>query len=130
MEKSPKTPAVLTLVSFGVGTLRCAVEAHQVATLSLATPDTTRDHAGQLLELPGPYPATGRQLQMYHPAGCFVLDVDEPVILQTLPHDAIHPLPPLLAARNRLPFLRALALDATGLMLILDWTRLSWSPRG
>ncbi|MEI6414646.1 MAG: hypothetical protein WCP34_10370 [Pseudomonadota bacterium] len=136
MPGAGNAPASLTLVTFGAGTLRCAVEPYQVAALSLASLDAPRDdeghalparHAGTLLGLPGPHIATGHQLRMRHPAGLFALDVGEPVALRVFPPDAIHPLPPLLAARCRLPFLRALALDpTTGLILILDWIRLPW----
>lgn len=110
----------LELVCFHVGIWRMGVVASQVS-------GALRDEQGipieQLLHLP-PGSAAGRQSLVIRQSGTpLLVAVDRPVDLITLPVAAIHPLPPLLAARTRLHGLRALAMmpgQPSYLILLLD----------
>lgn len=78
-----------------------------------ATPsgrDTPASRAG----IPGPDSAASRAAM-----ASWSLRVEEPVTSLYLPASAIHPLPPLIAARLTLPHLRALALTPPPVRLLL-----------
>lgn len=62
------------------------------------------------LGLPPAMVAAPQLLRLHGPRGDWLLRVGGPLELITLPTRCIHPLPPLLAAREPLPGLRALAL--------------------
>lgn len=105
---------VLAVVLFSVGGWRAGVEARQVRGLR---PTAAGTPEGELAAALGLLPTAGSPV-----AGqCLTLKragqdkdkeirVDSPVDLVSLPVAAIHPLPPLLAARSRLSGLRALAI--------------------
>ncbi|WP_295579857.1 hypothetical protein [uncultured Lamprocystis sp.] len=106
----------IDLVVFRWNALRLAVQACQVLALE-STLDPDAPSIGDLLGLPtgegipGVVTLAGppRLLRLAHPAGALRVRVQEPVVQVRLPASAIHPLPPLLAARLRLPGVRALA---------------------
>lgn len=105
----------LEIVSFSAGACRFAVEARQIEALG--------DDASEamlalesLLGLP-PVDAAGRR--------CLRIDghrvgVHEPVDLRALPVDRIYPLPELVARRITIKGVRALVLEASGALLLLD----------
>ncbi len=106
----------IDLVMFRWNALRLGVAAGQVLAME-STPDPDAPSIGDLLGLPTGEGLPGvvtptrppRLLRLTHPAGSFHVLVQEPVVQIRLPASAIHPLPPLLAARLRLPGIRALA---------------------
>lgn len=116
----------LEVVTFFAGGRRCAVEARQVrGSRAFSTPrDESFPAIDALLGLPEQVRdcAVRQVLTLRQPeSGTYTeLTVLAPVELRELRCDAIHPLPDLLAARNRLHGLRALALEADGLTLIFD----------
>lgn len=112
------------VVTFFAGGQRCAMAARQVRA---SRPLRGDEHEGMpaidpLLGLPqGDKDGASRQvLTIRLPAADVELSVATPVQLRELELDVIHPLPDLIAARSRLPGLRALALEADGLTLIFD----------
>jgi len=122
----------IDLVVFRWNALRLGVAAGQVLALE-STPDPDAPSIGDLLGLPtgeeglpGVVTRAGppRLLRLAHPAGMLRVRVEEPVVQVRLPACAIHPLPPLLAARLRLPGIRALAWQQGqgpgALIIILD----------
>jgi len=121
----------INLVVFRWNALRLAVQASQVLALE-STLDPDAPSIGDLLELPigeglpGVVTRAGpaRLLRLAQPAGMLRVRVQEPVVQVRLPATAIHPLPPLLAARLRLPGIRALAWqqgeEPGALIVILD----------
>lgn len=115
-------PDTLEVVSFGAGGYRFAVEASQVKTQLPVRHEAEIAAVEQLLGLPGgASPGSRRTLLMKHPAGDYAVTVADPVELLTVRAEAIHPLPPLIAARNTLTGLRGLALVAEGVMLLVDF---------
>lgn len=114
-------PAVL----FRADGYRCAVEAAAVAAMVAAPPDAAPIEG--LLGLPLPPPgARRRALWLHGHAGA--VTVAEPVLLTALAPAALHPLPPLVAARTTLRALVGLALDADGPILLLDLGALAAAP--
>ena len=121
-------PTRVDLVLFRWGALHLAIQASQVAGLELATDPGVPTIGDLLAWSPGAGlsagPAPPRQLHLAWPGGALRVRVQEPVTQVRLPLTASHPLPPLLAARLRLPGVRALAfrqIAGTGaLTLILD----------
>ncbi|MBV5276008.1 MAG: hypothetical protein JZU52_21015 [Lamprocystis purpurea] len=121
----------IDLVVFRWNALRLGVAAGQVLAME-STPDPDAPSIGVLLGLPtgeglpGVVTRAGpaRLLRLAHPAGVLRVRVQEPVVQVRLPACAIHPLPPLLAARLRLPGIRALAWqqgqEPGALIIILD----------
>ncbi len=115
-------PEALEVVSFMAGGYRCAVEAEQVRTQLPAQDSASVPTAEQLLGLPCDETQNARRtLLLKHPAGDYAVTVSDPVELRGLQIDTIYPLPPLIAARNRLVGLRGLALDAEGVTLLVDF---------
>jgi hypothetical protein len=106
----------INLVVFRWNALRLAVQASQVLALE-STFDPDAPSIGDLLELPAgegvpgvvTRPEPTRLLLLTRPAGPLRVRIQEPVVQVQVPAIAIHPLPPLLAARLRLPGVRALA---------------------
>ncbi len=121
----------IDLVLFRWNALRLGVAAGQVLAME-STPDPDAPSIGDLLGLPtgeglpGVVTRAGptRLLRLAHPAGALRVHVQEPVVQVRLPASAIQPLPPLLAARLRLPGVRALAWqqgeEPGALIVILD----------
>lgn len=121
----------LEAVLFRVGGLRCALEAARVAALRPAGDDPQALAVEGLLGLPATADTPRRHLLLHRPGGTVAVAVEEPVELRPLPCTAIHPLPPLLAARTALPALRGLYLDGEGVVLLLDAaTLLRGAPAG
>jgi len=126
-EESGWTPG-LDLIRFRWGALHLAVPARQVLGLEQDC-DPNAPVVGDLLGLPNPTPegigARIRRLGLRGPAPGAGLRVQEPVTRIHLEANAIHPLPPLIAARLRLPQVRALAMprDPTdgAILIILDF---------
>ena len=122
-ETSP-TGQAIDLVLFRWGTLELALQAGQVLALESAGA-ADLPSIGALLGLPDAGPTGAlRLLRVAGPTGTLHIRVEGPVTQARLPAAAIHPLPPLLAARLRLPWVRALAFRAGEggghLILILD----------
>jgi hypothetical protein len=119
------SPQAIDLVLFRWGTLNLALQACQVLALEPAG-DAGLPTIGDVLGLPvmGTAPGALRLLRVVGPTATLRIQVQEPVTQVRLPAAVIHPLPPLLAARLRLPWLRALAFRAVEsagtLILILD----------
>lgn len=112
----------LDMVVFHAGTYRCAVEARQVRASRPLAASGGVPALESLLGLPEPAdpPSARLMLLIRHPEGDFPLSVRAPVQMQAMAASAIHPLPPLLAARTRVRGLRALALEAEGMTLLVD----------
>jgi len=98
----------LELVLFRWGTLELALPCDRVQALE-ADRDPRWPSIGDLLGLPAAAPGLMRLLLVAGPGGTLRIRVQEPVTRVRLPAAAIHPLPPVLAARLRLPWVRALA---------------------
>jgi len=121
----------IDLVLFAAGGLTFAVESAQVRALTAVEDDEAVDLAA-LLGLSSAVMETRtrqrRLLWLYHPTGEQAVQVDEPVVHCHLTAAALHPLPPLLAARLTLPCVCALASLAgslgESLVVVLDSTRL------
>lgn len=109
----------LEVVTFRAGGQRCAVEARSVRAsrpLSADIPPPLAQRIGLQEETDGP-----RQLLLFkHPQGDIPCAVTPPVQLQAVPVEYIHPLPPLLAATTKISGLRALILDADGIILLVE----------
>jgi hypothetical protein len=118
--------STLDMVIFHAGNHRCAVEARQVRASRPLDGHGGVPALESLLGLPEPGPekadSPGARLMllMRHPGGDFPLSVRAPLQMQAMAASAIHPLPPLLAARTRIRGLRALALEAEGMTLLVD----------
>ena len=116
--------STLDMVVFHTGNHRCAVEARQVRASRPLDGYGGVPALESLLGLPEPEkadsPGARLMLLMRHPGGDFPLSVRAPLQMQAMAASAIHPLPPLLAARTRLRGLRALALEAEGMTLLVD----------
>lgn len=132
MTLSPTPSAGLDLVLFHVGGLTCAVEASLVAELRDARTAPPAIALAELLDLApassGDAPNQARQLCVLQGHRERWFAIDEPVRHQYAPAATLHPLPPLVAARCRIPYVRAVALfetrDAEALAIILDPRRL------
>lgn len=120
--------STLDMVVFHTGNHRCAVEARQVRASRPLDGHGGMPTLESLLGLPEPEPGPEKagspgvrlMLLMRHPDGDFPLSVRAPLQMQAMAASAIHPLPPLLAARTRLRGLCALALEAEGMTLLVD----------
>lgn len=112
----------LDVVTFRVGTVRCAVEARRIsASRPLSgTEQPAPTPLAAILKLADCDPTARQALHVKHPEGERPYAVTPPVQLEALPIESIHPLPPLLAARTTIPGLRALILDAQGITLLVD----------
>jgi hypothetical protein len=113
----PEESATLPVVRFSAGAgVRLAMEARQVAAM-LAAPEPGTEVV-TVETLLGLAPAEDGNRRWLRCAGrC--LEVSEPVALASLSAAAIHPLPPLVAARLALRGVRALALEGDGVTLLL-----------
>ena len=110
----------LELVLFKAGPYDFGLEASRVrGSGKPSTPDIPT--AESLLALSGE-PADSRRkcLTIKGSGQDYELSVSAPFELCAVPIEAIHPLPIALAARCRLPGLRALALTERGLTLLVD----------
>jgi len=117
-------PDTLEVVTFMADGHRFAVEARLVRTQTPAKNSAASTAAEQLLGLPGAETqndGTRRTLVMKYPAGEFSVTVSAPVELLELKINAIHPLPPLIAARTTLTGLRGLATGTEGVMMLVDF---------
>ncbi|RNE92306.1 hypothetical protein [Marichromatium sp. AB32] len=128
--QSTTTPLGIDLLSFHANRLGFALERRRVIALEPA--DSTRaPHIAELLRLSSTTderPAQHqRQLLLAHPAGALRVRVDEPISLDRVQAGDLHPLPPLLAARSRLPWLRALAWKNTPVMVLDPWHDAGWT---
>lgn len=118
----------LDLVLFSAGGWRVGLEARWVGASRLAPAQATGCKMETLLGVASTAsttPTAPRQyLQLKRLGGSQDVLVGSPVELVSLPASAIHPLPPLLAARTRLRGLRAIALQtnagAKALVLLFD----------
>ncbi|HEX5338534.1 MAG TPA: hypothetical protein VFW53_08860 [Gallionella sp.] len=112
--------ATLDVVLFSVGELRAGFEARLVRALRPAL-DEARD--GEVVTMQGlTLPANTsvhQYLQLKRTDGDKEVFVGSPVELVSLPVGAIHPLPPLLAARCKLHGLRALAMEGDARTIVL-----------
>lgn len=117
-------PAALDVVTFIAGGYRVAVEAGQVRSQLPANPAMAVASAEQLLGLPEcepPDDGSCRILLMKHSTEDVAVMVSGPVELLRLDIEAVYPLPALMAARNTLAGLRGLAVDAQGVVLLVDF---------
>lgn len=105
----------LAIVSFAAGAHRFAVEARQIDALVDDEAPTT-----MAIETLLGVPPIGEIRRRCLRAGDYRVTVGEPVELRTLPADQLHPLPELVARRIGIDFVRALALEANGALLLLD----------
>lgn len=116
-------PDTLEIVAFTIGGHRVGIEARQVrATRRAVAGESGYPSIESLVGMP---PHCGqdiaRQLLVFKNQGADIaLDVAAPAQLKNLELAAICPLPPLIAARHRFHGLRALALEADGVRLLLD----------
>jgi hypothetical protein len=114
------------VVTFGAGGCRFGIEAGWIRGQSRTGTGTGEAGTGEaILGLAEPAEPPPRTLLRI---GERLMAVTPPVELCRLEAAAIHPLPPLLAARTRLAPLCALALDAAGLILLIDGRRLLRDP--
>ncbi|HUX37649.1 MAG TPA: hypothetical protein VMV44_07060 [Rectinemataceae bacterium] len=123
---------LVDLVTFGHAGLRLAIESVFVKGMGPASASLPPlfDKVG--VEVPGrSVPARPFALSLAIPlSGNRAVSVEGPVELQSLDKRAIHPLPAALALRCAMPWLRAIAYDAGGFMLVLDPRRESWTNPG
>lgn len=122
-EQASGIPDALEIVTFTIGGHRFATEARQVrAARPLEEDDTACLPIEALLGEPVPSRrGKARQSLVFrHQTADKALEVAAPVQMKCLEIASIHPLPGLIAARNRLPGLRAIALEPDGLRLLID----------
>jgi hypothetical protein len=106
----------LAIVSFAAGAHRFAVEARQIGAL-LEDATTATVAIETLLGVPQQVGAAHRRgLRV----GEYRVTVGEPVELRALPVDQVHALPELVARRIGIDCVRALALEPSGALLLLD----------
>lgn len=121
---SALSSAHLAVVAFVVAGQRFAVEAQQIRAARLAadgSEDLSLPSLAALLGLPTTADEGPRQvLQVKTATADQELSLAGPVQMTTLAVADIHPVPALLAARCRIPGLRALAVDAAGVTLLVD----------
>jgi len=109
----------LDLVLFGAAGWRFGVEAKAVGGAGSLSPSPLPAVETLLgLSDSGLQGITDRQCLSVKGAGD--VSVQRPVVLCSLPVGAFHLLPPLVAARCRLPGLRALALLPGGMVMVID----------
>lgn len=128
MTRAEWAEAGLAVVRCAAGGLNFALEADKVQAMhaDVAQPAIT---LAALLQLPERQPAAQeRLLSITHPDGIRLLRVEEPVIRCRVPALTLSPIPPLMAAHLRLPWVRALAWLGTppdaALLILLDAWRL------
>jgi hypothetical protein len=121
-------PETLDLVLFSAGGWRAGLEARWVGASRLAPAQAIGCEIETLLGVASSAPtkptAPRQYLQLKRPGGSQDVFVGSPVELVSMPASAIHPLPPLLAARTGLRGLRAIALQTntgdTAVVLLFD----------
>jgi hypothetical protein len=130
MEKPGSTtqPEGIDMVCFHAGPWRCAIEPHWIVS-SHATHQNDNNNDNNNVEkiqeittwlgLPDP-PSGTRQILTLRQSNPQQLAVSPPVELRNFDYSAIHPLPPLLAARCNLRGIKALAMDEHGPILIIE----------
>ena len=106
------------IVCFPVDCVRCAIEATQVSGSHRASTGSPVPSVESCLGLTGVKIASARQILTLRQGG--ELSVNSTVELRHLNPGDIHPLPPLLSARCAVRGLKALAIDAQGLILLVD----------
>lgn len=109
----------LEVVMFRCGVQRCAVEARLVRASRPLPQDGTPPCLAPRLGLPAEGGAARQLLVFKHPEADIPYTVTSPVQLRAVPLEHIHPLPALLAATTRIHGLRALILDAEGIVLLV-----------
>lgn len=112
----------LDVVMFRTGNQRCAVEARLVRA-SRPLPQGAEPGVPSLAPRLGLEDEGGsaRQLLLFkHPQADIPYTVTPPVQLQAIPLEQIHPLPPLVSASTCIHGLRALILDAEGIVLLVE----------
>ena len=124
--------AILPMVLCRLGDSWYGIEGARVAGLDAAAAPSAPS-LGALLGLgPDAGTAPGRRLRLRTAGGEFALAVREPVIWAEVPATALRPLPPILAAVLRLPWVRALALCpdlGAAPVVVLDFDRPGVDPR-
>jgi len=117
---TPQAPlAALDVVLCRAGVWPVGIEAGQIGGSRRCEPaDAATPALAALLDLPGGDSGDRQVLALKASGG--EIRVAGPVELRALPAACIHPLPPLLAARCRLPGLRAVALEHGRLVLLID----------
>ncbi len=121
----------LDLVIFRAAGHRVGLEAVQVLALVATAGENHARPIEDILNLPCP-PADNPVrtfLVLRDGAARRLVAVAPPVELCRVAVSSVHPVPPLIAARTRLAALRALALDATGVILLLGGLAASVEPR-
>lgn len=109
------TANTLEIVSFSAGGFQFAVEARQIDGMLSELPDKVIA-AEALLGLAAVKAAQRRFLRV----GTRCIEVSEPLELRSLPADRIHPLPDFVAARINIQDAKALVLELSGSMLLVD----------
>jgi len=113
--------AALDIVVFTAGGYRIGVEASQVRASHPMPPEGGATPTEFLLGLHAAAATGGEQVLVVKHAGADrEVVVQGPVELHSVAATAIHPLPPLVAARTQLRGLRALALERQRLTLLVD----------
>jgi len=123
-EQQDSIPAKnIKMVVFTTGKTRVLIEQSYISTMEPGNSQPAVISIEELLETPFT-DSTSQQLKrlliINTDNGQFTLAVDEPVELQELPSQSIRPLPLLIAARNELPYLRAMAVLEQDIGLIID----------
>lgn len=109
----------LPVVRFRAGGHEMAVEATAIAAMRLA-PEPGALAVEDLLGLDRAEAGPRRWLMVRSRDGERCVEVGEPVRLDSLPAESIHPLPALAAARQSLRGVKAVALGQDGLVLVVD----------
>ncbi len=106
----------LEVVSFKAGAFRFAVEARQIEGMLSEMPAAAVT-VESLLGLPL---AEGAQRRCLRVGVGFCVEVSEPLALRRLPSESLYPLPELVATRIQIKVVKALALEADGVTLLID----------
>ncbi|WP_249977773.1 hypothetical protein [Vreelandella olivaria] len=115
----------VALVLFNAGTVRAAIEAHHILSMS-DSPTTSRAASADalLLGMRG-VPAPTHWLTLQDSNGFWQLGVTGNVVLSRLSTTVLFPLPPLLAARHASPALCGLARHNKTFLLLFDGSMLT-----
>ncbi len=116
----PDRDAAVDVVVFRVAGHLFGIEAEQVRGSRPAAGDAAQTIEALLGFPAAPVGAALQLLTIKGGDGDWELGVAPPLELRRLPAAAIHPVPDLVAARTGLPGLRALALGADGLMVLVN----------
>lgn len=121
------TDAGLQVVRFELGGSRFAIPAACVVAMRQAA-GATGPGIGELLGLPGDRDDAPHLLVLRAGRGEVAVRFPGAVTLDTLSAAAIHPLPVLVEARAGVGGLAALAVDAVGVVMVIDPRRLGAPP--